>query len=147
MQALDDPSLGGKAALVLLDDAAEPDEAPPVSVTERLAFACDLSASREWRGVVLDAAKGTLASVAPLDDDTLRALAATAAALGVDSLRALIFAGEAARGLAALAGRDAASKAAHRRSATGARAARNAIAATGRRRSAARRHPAPAPRW
>ncbi len=107
VQALDD----GKAALVLLDDASEPDEAPPVSLTERLAFACDLSASREWRGVALAPAKGALAAVAPLDDDALRALAATAAALGVDSLRALIFAGEAARGLAALAGRSAASEA------------------------------------
>jgi magnesium chelatase subunit D len=36
----------GKAALVLLDDAAEPDEAPPVSLTERLALACDLTHSR-----------------------------------------------------------------------------------------------------
>lgn len=106
VQALDD----GKAALVLLDDANEPDEAPPVSLTERLAFACDLTHSREWRGVELAPAKSSMASVAPLDDDALRALAATAAALGVDSLRALIFAGEAARGLAALAGRAAASK-------------------------------------
>lgn len=107
VQAMDD----GKAALVLLDDATEPDEAPPVSLAERLAFACDLSASRQWRAVELGAAAGTLAAVAPLDDDALRALAATAAALGVDSLRALIFAGEAARGLAALAGRDAAGSA------------------------------------
>lgn len=107
VQAMDD----GKAALVLLDDAAEPDEAPPTCLTERLAFACDLSASREWRGVELDPAAGTLTAVAALDDDALRALAATADALGVESLRALIFAGEAARGLAALAGRDAANKA------------------------------------
>jgi magnesium chelatase subunit D len=107
VQAMDD----GKAALVLLDDAVEPDEAPPVSLTERLAFACDLSASREWRGVELAPAVGTLAQVAPLDDDALRALAATAAALGVESLWALIFAGEAARGLAALVGRAATSKA------------------------------------
>lgn len=107
VQAVDD----GKAALVLLDDASEADDAPPQSLTERLAFACDLTHSREWRAVELEAAKGTLAQVAPLDDDALRALAATAAALGVDSLRALIFAGEAARGLAALAGRDAATKA------------------------------------
>ena len=111
VQALDDPSLGGKAALVLLDDATEPDEAPPVSLTERLAFACDLTHSREWRRVELAPAKGALAQVSPLDDDALRALAATAEALGVESIRALIFAGEAARGLAALAGRDAVSKA------------------------------------
>lgn len=107
VQALDD----GRAALVLLDDASEQDETPPVSLTERLAFACDLTHSREWRAVEMDAARGSLAEVAPLNDEALRALAATAAALGVDSLRALIFTGEAARGLAALAGRDAASKA------------------------------------
>ncbi|HSJ79293.1 MAG TPA: magnesium chelatase, partial [Erythrobacter sp.] len=106
-QALDD----GQAALVLLDDAAEPEEAPPASLTERLAFACDLAASREWRGVELAPALGTLAQVAPLETQALRALAATAEVLGVDSLRALIFAGEAARGLAALDGRTEASKA------------------------------------
>lgn len=102
-QALDD----GQAALVLLDDATEPEEAPPASLTERLAFACDLAASRRWQGVDLAPAMGTLADVAPLEDATLRALAATAEVLGVDSLRALIFAGETARGLAALEGRDA----------------------------------------
>ncbi|AOL95571.1 magnesium chelatase subunit D [Porphyrobacter sp. LM 6] len=103
-QALDE----GHAALVLLDDAAEPEEAPPASLTERLAFACDLAASRRWEGVDLAPPQGTLAAVAPLDDAALRALAATAEALGVESVRALIFAGEAARGLAALAGRKAA---------------------------------------
>jgi magnesium chelatase subunit D len=106
-QALDE----GQAALVLLDDATEPEEAPPASLTERLAFACDLSTSRRWQGVELAPATGTLTQVAPLDDDALRALAATADALGVESVRALIFAGEAARGLAALNGRDAAEKA------------------------------------
>ncbi len=106
-QALDE----GQAALVLLDDATEPEEAPPASLTERLAFACDLSTSRRWQGVELASAAGALAQVAPLDDDALRALAATAEALGVDSVRALIFGGEAARGLAALDGRGAAGKA------------------------------------
>jgi magnesium chelatase subunit D len=106
-QALDD----GQTALVLLDDAAEPEEAPPQSLTERLAFACDLSSSRRWQGVELAPAAGRLGEVAPLDDAALSALAVTAEALGVDSLRALIHAGEAARGLAALDGRDAASKA------------------------------------
>ena len=106
-QALDE----GQAALVLLDDATEPEEAPPASLTERLAFACDLSTSRRWQGVALAPAIGALAQVAPLDDDALRALAATADALGVESVRALIFAGEAARGLAALDGRGAAEKA------------------------------------
>jgi magnesium chelatase subunit D len=100
-QALDD----GAAALVLLDDAADPEEAPPASLTERLAFTCDLAHSRRWQGVELEPPAGRLADVAPLAEDGLRALAATAEALGVESLRALIFAGEAARGLAALEGR------------------------------------------
>jgi magnesium chelatase subunit D len=101
-QALDE----GTAALVLSDDALEPDEGPPASLMERLAFACDLSASRRWQGVELAPAARCLADVAPLDDAAMKALAATAAMLGVDSLRALIYAGEAARGLAALDGRD-----------------------------------------
>lgn len=106
-QALDD----GETALVLLDDAAEPEEAPPASLTERLAFACDLSASRRWQGVALEPCAGSLAAVEPLAESDLRALAATAEALGVDSLRALLHAAEAARGLAALAGRSVADKA------------------------------------
>ncbi len=106
-QALDE----GAAAMVLLDDSTDPEEAPPASLTERLAFACDLSTSREWRGVELAPAVGTLADVAPLDDAALKALAATAATLGVESIRALIFAGEAARALAALEGREAAEQA------------------------------------
>ena len=100
-QALDE----GTTALVLLDDATEPDEAPPASLTERLAFACDLATSRRWQGVALAPAAGSLAAVAPLDEAAMKALAVTAAMLGVESVRALIFAGEAARGLAALEGR------------------------------------------
>lgn len=100
-QALDE----GGTALVLLDDAAEPDEAPPASLTERLAFPCDLAASRRWQGVTLEPARRSITAVAPLADADLRALAATAEALGVDSLRALVFTAETARGLAALAGR------------------------------------------
>lgn len=105
-QAVDD----GTAALILLDDAIDPEEAPPVSLTERLAFVCDLRASRRWQEVELAPAAGTLAQVAALDDNALRALAVTAEALGVDGLRALIFAGEAARALAALEGRSCADK-------------------------------------
>lgn len=105
-QAVDD----GAAALVLLDDAIDPEEAPPGSLTERLAFVCDLGASRRWQDVELAPAAATLAEVAALDDNTLRALAVTAGALGVDGLRALIFAGEAARALAALEGRTFADK-------------------------------------
>ena len=105
-QALDE----GATALVLLDDASEPEEGLPQGLSERVAFIADLSASRRWQGVELAPAAGHLADVAPLDDAALRALVATAEALGVDSLRALIFAGEAARALAALGGRDTAGK-------------------------------------
>ncbi|NCP13372.1 MAG: magnesium chelatase subunit D [Sphingomonadales bacterium] len=110
-QMLDSSLDEGTSALVLLDDATDPDDAPPASLTERLAFACDLSASRRWQGVELRASDGQIADVAALDDDALRALAATADALGVEGLRALIFAGETARGLAALDGRMAAEQA------------------------------------
>ncbi|WP_066525095.1 magnesium chelatase subunit D [Erythrobacter sp. CCH5-A1] len=106
-QALDE----GGTALVLLDDAAEPEEAPPASLTERLAFLCDLSSSRRWQGVELAPPAGRLADVAPLAEDDLHALAATAESLGVESLRALIHAAEAARSLAALSGRTEAGKA------------------------------------
>lgn len=105
MQALDD----GKAALVMLDDAVEPDDSPPISLMERVAFRCDLAASRQWQGVEMPpAAQIPFNAVAPLEDSQLRAIAATAALFGVDGVRALIFTTAAARGAAALAGRAAA---------------------------------------
>jgi magnesium chelatase subunit D len=107
---LDNAPGDGSTALVLLDDGIEPDDAPPASLTERLAFACDLTSSRQWQSVALERAQSSLAAVKPLDDADLHLLAATAEALGVESLRALIFAAEAARGLAALEGRIAAAK-------------------------------------
>ncbi len=104
-QALDDRQV----ALVLLDDGTEAEDAPPVSLTERAAFHCDLTASREWRDVVINVT-GDLSAVAALEDDALTALAGTAAALGIGSLRPLLFAGEAARGAAALEGRNVAKR-------------------------------------
>ncbi len=98
----------GTVALVLLDDGIEVEDGPPASLTERLAFHCDLAASREVGPVVLDGAAG---EAAPLKEDAMSALAVTAAALGVHSLRPLIHAGEAARVHAALAGRDEVAKA------------------------------------
>ncbi|WP_252258387.1 magnesium chelatase subunit D [Erythrobacter aurantius] len=102
-QALDDRQV----ALILLDDGIEPDDAPPPSITERLAFHCDLGQSREWEAPSLNAGSG---NTAPLCDDDLNALAATAAALGVQSLRPLIFASEAARVHAAMSGRNTAER-------------------------------------
>ncbi|ODS96814.1 MAG: magnesium chelatase [Erythrobacter sp. SCN 62-14] len=102
VQALDD----AKAALVMLDDSVEADDAPPASLMERSAFRCDLSASRRWQGVELPSApEGGWGGAALLDDTQLRALATTAVLLGVDDVRALIYAEAAARGAALLAGR------------------------------------------
>ncbi|KEO86105.1 magnesium chelatase [Erythrobacter sp. JL475] len=103
-QALDERQV----ALILLDDGIEPDDAPPPSITERLAFHCDLGLSREWEVPSLNAGGG---NAAPLEDDDLNALAATAAAFGVQSLRPLIFASEAARVHAAMSGRNTAERA------------------------------------
>lgn len=89
-QALDER----RVALVLLDDGLEPDDAPPAALAERLAFHCDLTHSREWRCDALNAGKP--GKDVPLNEEALNALAATAAALGVHSLRPLIHAVEVA---------------------------------------------------
>ncbi len=106
-QALDERRI----ALILLDDGREDDDAPPASLAERLAFSCDLATSREWQAVTLDRGEDRETdNTAPLDDEALAALAATSAALGVQSLRPLIHAAQAARAHAALCGRSAATK-------------------------------------
>jgi len=90
--------------LVLLDDSTEPDERPPSTLLERCAFHCDLSQARElpqpprWVSKPND-------EVEPLGQEALKALGLTAAALGVASLRPLIFASKAAQTHAALNGR------------------------------------------
>ncbi len=99
-QAMDD----GDLAVILLDDGAEPDETPPAILMERAAFHCDLSALRsrstlDWPYAI------SLSSVAPLTDEQYHAIASTAAALGVGSVRPLIFTNLAARAHAALHGR------------------------------------------
>lgn len=104
-QALDEK----RVALVLLDDGIEDDDGPPASLAERLAFHCDLSASREAGPVALKARVS--ATSAPLDEEALQALAGTAAALGVHSLRPLIHAGQAARAHSSVTGHSEATKA------------------------------------
>ncbi len=99
-QAMDDEDL----AVILLDDGAEPDETPPSILMERAAFQCDLSALRtratkDWPTAI------KLTSVATLTDEQLHAVASTALALGVGSVRPLIFTNLAARAHAALHGR------------------------------------------
>ncbi len=99
-QALDEL----RVALILLDDAREVDDGPPLAMMERLAFHCDLTHSREREAALAGSAAG---EAAPLDDDALSAIAVTGSALGVHSLRALIQTSEAARAHAELAGRGA----------------------------------------
>lgn len=97
-QALDDATI----ALALLDDSTEDEDSPPSALVERCAFICDLRQSRRWNGVALPAPSVSMDEVNPLSDEALTALAATAAALGVNAIRPLLFAGEAARANAAL---------------------------------------------
>ena len=99
-QAMD----GGDVAAILLDDSREPDETPPAVLTERMAFRCDVSALREFAGQIATAPIASV-SVQPLNNEQLHAIAATSAALGIGSVRALIFANSTARAHAGLHGR------------------------------------------
>ncbi|HEV7234338.1 MAG TPA: VWA domain-containing protein, partial [Sphingorhabdus sp.] len=99
-QALD----GGNVAAILLDDRAEADEVPHAVLTERIAFHCDVSNLRAFQDRDWPKAK-VLSKTRPLSDDRLRTLAVTALALGIASVRPLIFAQSAARAHAALHGR------------------------------------------
>ncbi|MBC2653114.1 magnesium chelatase subunit D [Novosphingobium aerophilum] len=100
-QALDGE---GDFLLVLLDDGAEGEDRPPLALLERLAFDCDLRPVRRLAPVD-PAVPSEGAAQAWLSDDGLDALAATGEALGIPSLRPLLFAAAAARTAAALAGR------------------------------------------
>lgn len=98
-QALDTQDL----AIILLDDSVESDEAPPRGLTERIAFRCDLSQLREWD--ITETAMVSAKRSASLTNDQQKSLAVTAAVLGIDSVRPLLFAQSAARQLAASSGR------------------------------------------
>lgn len=96
-QALD----GGDVAMVLLDDGQDADEAPLPVLMDRIAFHCIMprqSTPAPPRGAAL-------AGVKPLSDDQLGTIAATAAAVGIGSIRAPLFAQTAARAHAAWCGR------------------------------------------
>lgn len=90
-------------AVILLDDGLERDEAPPTALLERAAFLCDLSPARS-----LDLSLGEpfAASGAPrpLLKAQRSAIAATAAALGIHSMRSILFAEACARSLVAARG-------------------------------------------
>jgi magnesium chelatase subunit D len=99
-QAMD----GGTVGAILLDDGAAADEVPPALLAERAAFLCDVADERDFaEGHYSQACPHT--SVAPISEEQRRALAVTALALGIASLRPLLFAQAAARAHAALHGR------------------------------------------
>lgn len=112
-QALDQGDPADRFGIVLLDDGAEADEVPPISLTERVAFACNLGDVKP-AGVADWDLPEPLTSLADLPEcsaEALNALAAVSLALGVDSGRALRFAALAAGASAWLDGRTSVSDA------------------------------------
>ena len=94
-------------AVVALDEGLE-DEHVPSTLTERLAFLVTLETSDEGEPITsrkVDAARRLYPHVR-VDDDTWQGIASAALAFGAGSLRATQFAIRAARGIAALDGRD-----------------------------------------
>ena len=104
-QAIDEASGDASFALVLLDDGAAPDELSPANLCDRVAFHCDLSGVRSLDVEREDYSSAIpLTEVSQLDEEALSTLAHIATALGVDSVRALVFALQTARAHAALRG-------------------------------------------
>lgn len=100
-QAMDGPA---PFLLLLLDDGEDADDRPPAALLERIAFDMALSGlSPADLAAALPEPSPACPSPA-LSDESLSALATTAAALGIASLRPALFAAAAARGHAALAG-------------------------------------------
>lgn len=100
-QAMDND---GGFLLILLDDGADSDDRPPPALMERIAFDLNLNAVRP-ADLATALPEHTTSATATLDSEALSALAATATALGVASLRPLLQSATAARAHAALAGR------------------------------------------
>jgi magnesium chelatase subunit D len=101
---------GAGFCLVALDEGADPEEAAPAGLTDRLAFAPrleELRFSEQHPSAITPedvlAARARLPGVR-VPDDLAKALATLAAGLGIESLRAPILALRVARAAAALAG-------------------------------------------
>jgi len=97
-------------SLIALDEGAEPDEAAPPALAERLAFHIDLTGTRAAEVDIalpapadLDAARTAVAATA-LPEGAATTLTTLGARFGIDSLRAPLLALRAARALAALDG-------------------------------------------
>ena len=99
--------------VIAFDEGLENDERPPASLTDRLALHVDLSAipARLLDAAPVEAARCVAQardrlSRVRLGSERLRTLCEVAQALGIESMRAPLFAARAARAAAALAGRD-----------------------------------------
>ena len=99
--------LPARFGVIALDEGAEPDERTPATLLDRMAFHVDLTEVS-----IRDIAEDTAAQDDPgrggpaLGDDAVESMCHAALALGIDSPRAPLFALRAARGVAALSGRD-----------------------------------------
>ena len=102
----------GAHGLIALDEGAEPDEALPPALTDRLGLFLDLTDIPLSRTAPITLDTATLADArarlpgVTLPPEARDALTRAAAELGIASLRAPLLAATAARALAALAGRD-----------------------------------------
>ncbi|MBD8551862.1 magnesium chelatase subunit D [Sphingomonas sp. CFBP 8764] len=95
----------GRALVVALDDGDGPDEGPPAALLERLAFRIDLHDAKP-AGAMRGGEDFGDAGTPQTPDAVLATLVATAAALGIETARAPLFALRAARAAARCAGRD-----------------------------------------
>ncbi len=106
-----DRVLPARVGMVALDEGADADEQLPASLAERLAFHLRMDSQVEdeeglqWTADEVRAARLRLGRV-QMAPESVQALCAAAMVLGIDSLRASLFAARAARAAAALAGSD-----------------------------------------
>ncbi|MFY7860485.1 MAG: magnesium chelatase subunit D [Limnohabitans sp.] len=104
-----DTSAKASLGLVALDEGASDDEQMPAGLADRLAFRLLMGAQDEdeegpeWSALEVLNARERLSQVT-IDDEAVQALCAAALGLGIDSLRASVFAVRVARAAAALAG-------------------------------------------
>jgi magnesium chelatase subunit D len=104
-----DTSAKARLGLVALDEGASEDEQMPAGLADRLAFRLLMGAQDEdeagpdWTPQEVLNARQRLSQVT-IGDEAVQALCAAALALGIDSLRASVFAVRVARAAAALAG-------------------------------------------
>ena len=102
-QAMDERSF----AALLLDDGIEVDEGPAAGLSDRMAFICDLTRVSSLESDTTSHGRPrALNAVGEVSGEQMAALANVSAALGVDSVRPLLFAHACARAHAALNGRS-----------------------------------------